>query len=755
MINISNYIWIFGENLGKTTNGNSFYLWKHIVNIDDGIDKYLVLEKNNSTLKKYNELSRHEKRFVLWKNSFNHFKMFLDADLFFVTAGYEDITPTKFLFKDFGMRLKKPFIILQNGVNGLKMLKETGYEYENNILRLFIYNESFMNNIQEVNDFKPYQLKYSKYQPKSGDLIRYSINSKNNQILWFLDDREYFKQDSLQIKYFSIMIKTIVEDKELTDYLKVNNLKFKICLHAFMENNVFDEFKKYEGDLISIVKQEDINIQEEIANSRLFITDYSPFIYDAAYIKKDYILFQPDLNMFMNESEFYYHDELKNFIIKKPTDLIETIINEIYDKNEYIESAIPNKIDFNYLKSDDYLDDFYNYFKDLQLNKITFLGYNFYGIGGTVNATMALAESLLQKGYWVDVLSLNRLTQIKHTPPYGLNMQYINWTQSGSLRDKIKKIRYKSPKFYSYLTYDYVKKFLPPFVGHELTELMKSIRTTTLISTRETLHLFLNDCTSPHVKNKIYFFHTPANMLKDVYPDVIDRLKEISFEKSVFVTEENKNALEEQFNLNDFGEYICLGNTLIQSKIIDRNDIEPIEKKDKYSAIYLLRISKGRKDDINNLIDFAKFVKQKNITNIEIDVFGEGNYVGNFIESIESNDLSDIIHYKFSTENPIEEIRTHDFMIDFSLDHSFGMIYIEAVFNGKKVYCMKNNGSIDVMGNIPDSYIESYEWLVDQIDHIDEITAEELKDNYDKISERYSQKVVAEKFLKFIDGGIK
>ena len=90
-------------------------------------------------------------------------------------------------------------------------------------------------------------------------------------------------------------------------------------------------------------------------------------------------------------------------------------------------------------------------------------------------------------------------------------------------------------------------------------------------------------------------------------------------------------------------------------------------------------------------------------------------------------------------------------MIDFSMNHSFGMSYIEAIFNGKKVYCMENPGSLEVMENIPNSYIESYEWLCNQIRHLDEISVDELIDNYDKISEKYSQEAIAEKFLQLID----
>ena len=139
MIIIDNFIWIFGENLGKTANDNSYYLWKHIVNIDDGIDKFLVLDKNEATLKIYDSLSAKERKFVLWKNSYKHFSKFIDADLFFITRHYTDITPDKLFFKDMKMRLKKPFIHLQSGAIGLKKLNELGFHYGNNLLRLFVY----------------------------------------------------------------------------------------------------------------------------------------------------------------------------------------------------------------------------------------------------------------------------------------------------------------------------------------------------------------------------------------------------------------------------------------------------------------------------------------------------------------------------------------------------------------------------------------------------------------------------------------
>ena len=36
---MSNFTWLFGENLGETADNNSFHLWLEAVNKKDGIDK--------------------------------------------------------------------------------------------------------------------------------------------------------------------------------------------------------------------------------------------------------------------------------------------------------------------------------------------------------------------------------------------------------------------------------------------------------------------------------------------------------------------------------------------------------------------------------------------------------------------------------------------------------------------------------------------------------------------------------------------
>ena len=114
---IKKYIWLFGENLGETANNNSFYMWFNCYNIEDNIIKYFVLSKNPRNLKLFNSLPEKARRLICWKNSYQHFKLWYSASMYFVTLSYRDVRPEKFFFKDCNLLTEKPVIYLQHGLD--------------------------------------------------------------------------------------------------------------------------------------------------------------------------------------------------------------------------------------------------------------------------------------------------------------------------------------------------------------------------------------------------------------------------------------------------------------------------------------------------------------------------------------------------------------------------------------------------------------------------------------------------------------
>ena len=129
-----------------------------------------------------------------------------------------------------------------------------------------------------------------------------------------------------------------------------------------------------------------------------------------------------------------------------------------------------------------------------------------------------------------------------------------------------------------------------------------------------------------------------------------------------------------------------------------------------------------QKDGIEFL---TNYIKENNIKNIQINVYGNGAYLNEFLELIYDNELEDYIRYCGETSNPKAEMNKYDAVVDFTLNHSFGMPYIEAILNGKMLYCTDNIASHEVLNGIDGCIYSSYEDLVDKIRRFPEITEEQ------------------------------
>lgn len=758
-MNKDKYIWLIGENLGSTHNNNSFYFWREVVNIKDEIDKYLILDDTKENRSFVKELSNEEKKYIVWKNSLKHFKLYFLADMFFVTLSYRDVRPEKYLNKDFNFTTKKPVIYLQHGTIAMKKLGYTHNTYNNNLFRFVYYNKNIKEDLININKMKEYQLYYGEYLPRYKELIRKNELYKNSlnkekQILWFITWREYFG-DNIPTKVFIRELKYVITNKKLNEYLKKENIKLKVVLHTFFDLKEIEETFDGENSNIILEYQKNIDVMEEIIKSDLLITDYSSIGFDFSFLKKPVILFQPDLQIYTTKRSLYCSkEELKDNNIEESDELIETIVNKKHEINDFFSKRLPQNIDYNYVKEGKHIKKMYDYFYKLQTNKITFLGYNFFGIGGTVTATMALAEALLEKNYLVELISLKKIKRIGVFPS-GLSVNGL-YSPKSKLDKLLSKIIINKSN-YGYLNYDPNKELIKPLSVNRLKKLMKNIKSKTVVSTRESLHLELKEATSKNIKNKMYFYHCDAEVFDDIFKGLIKELKKNELEKVVFVTQENKNKFKELYNYEEYAQNLVLGNSIQSNKIIQKEQIDenkkftdelPIKE---YVGIYLLRVNKDRESDINNLIKFGKYLRKNKIENIKINVYGKGNYVKEFIDMIIKERLEKIICYRGYTSDIKGAMKKSDCLLDFSQINSFGMTYIEAILNGKPVFCMKNTGSLEVLKDIPDSYFNSYEELLEKIYNLPNIKIEALRENYDKIYSKYSRDKLGNKFIKFME----
>lgn len=748
---MKNYIWLFGENLGKTTNNNSFYLWHHVVLQADGIDKYLILEKNEKNLSFANCLDESKRKYIVWKNSIKHHLLYLKADMFFVTLSYKDVRPENLGTKKLNYLTVTPVIYLQHGTLAIKKINYNGTDYNNNLFRFVYYNPLIAEQLVNVNGFKPYQLFNGEFHPRYQALLKKATLVENPRtILWFITWREYLGNNFVTKKLL-FTIRKILSDDLLLNFLKQNNYKLRLCIHSFFNKEIMDSLlTDVYSENIEWIHADNTDIMDELAESKLLITDYSSVGFDFTFLNRPVILFAPDFEEYSRKRNFYCsNEEFLQYAITSSSILVQHIIKQDYTINGFFKRCFPNNIDYTYVKEGKHIDRFYIYFKNLQEHRITFLGYNFYGNGGTVSATYALAEALLEKGYLVSLLSLKQ-NQRPQNAPYGLNMKALYNAKGKTLSEKTKRLFFRRKKLYKYLLNDRDNKNLIPYSGYALEKWLNSYGSETVISTRESLHPFLVEATSDRIKNKLYFYHCSATIFDEIFPALSEQLRSYTPEKAIFVTDNSRKLLIEHFGFEPYKKYLVLGNTLTSKKIITPEEIVGVEHKERYSGVYLLRLSNDRKTDIDNLIDYGKYLRDNDISNIRIYVYGTGDYVNNFLDALIENEVTDYIKYCGFAKNPKSILHSYDAVIDFSINQSFGMTYLEGIFNGKMV-CLRNTGSLEVFEDIPEVFYASFDELTQKILNLPNISTEQLQHYYHILAQKYSRDVISSKLLMYLN----
>lgn len=745
-------IWLYGENEGRTLNNNSFYFWRQVATRNDEIDKYIVAIKNENNKKVVKSLSKDLRKKVLWKNSLRHWIIFFKSNTHIVSLSYKDVTPS-FLKKT--MNITKPIIYLQHGTLAIKKIGYTGDGYHNKFLRFFIYNPKMMETFRDVNNFKEYQLYYAKYHPRYMELVRRNnLKKKNRQFLYFLTWREYFGNNKAT-KQFIDNITKIVLNKKLIKYLKDNNIKFKLCVHQFFdEEKLKTVYEKMDREVFEIVTPSKIDVMDELAYSELLITDFSSVGFDFTFLNKPVLLFAPDFDEYLKGRDLYCSkEELKSNMYLDIDSLVDKITSGKYEINKFFKSRLPKDIDHDYVLKGKHIDDIYNYLKNMELNKVIFLGYKFGGRGGSVSATKSLAEGLLEKGYYVELVSLKGELSEPSNYPFGLRDDRITF------RNRLKPFRIydriciKLSKFHignkGSLKYDNASKFLPCNIKNRTKRYLNKTTARTVVSTRESLHEYVCNIKNPNVKNKVCFFHTDCNALDNLFPKIDRVLDKYDYDKMVFVSKTNKEKYNEKFNFK-YNKQVIIGNSLTSDKIINREDIRACGKKDIYKGICLLRLAQDRKKDLDNIISFGKKLKDKKCNKFVIDVYGNGVLEDYFVSEIKKNKLSKIIKFCGLTDDTFGETQKHDFIIDFSIHQSFGMIYLEGVLAGKKLYASNNDGSREVLSKIKENIYKDEDDLFDKLNSIDKVTTSDLVKYYDIIMKDYGPEKMADDFAKML-----
>lgn len=302
-------IWLYYDCKGVKKD-NGYYQFIHDLEIKDGIKKYYV--SNNS--KSFNKglFNRKQKRHVIKFNSYKHKLLYLKASKI-ITAYIEEENSSPFTKNNYTYYIdiaKIPEIIyLQHGI----LHAHTPWKYSLDRLSL---DKEVISTYYEKENFKKNYCFTDEHLIDCG-MPRYDfLNSdvkKTNTILYAPSWRSYLvgKQISNYAKIektfleseFYIESKKFLESKELADMLEKYDFTLNFKLHPI--------FKKYE--YLYKTNNKRIKIGADLPDSeyKVFITDFSSYVFDFVYLKRAIIYFVPDYIKFKSGMNLYRELDFK------------------------------------------------------------------------------------------------------------------------------------------------------------------------------------------------------------------------------------------------------------------------------------------------------------------------------------------------------------------------------------------------------------------------------------------------------------
>lgn len=463
-------VWLIGENLGKSNSDNGFLFFDYIVNNKEENAFFLVSEERFTD----KDLSRYGEKIVKL-NSLKHYILFFKSRYCIVSHGIRDAVPQYIVLRK--RADVKPVIYLQHGVVQYKKIYYNSLTYNKSILRFLASSEQEKKilcekmcpkNIEHELNFLEWKIKahehllslvskeknagsnllalskyvcnknysenltakYKEFQKYVGldpsrvpvtGLPRYDTllsSSKNinvkKKILVFPTWREYLAGVSNEIfidSDFYKSYKSFLESNELDSFLNENNARIVLVLHTEM-NKFIGLFQRLETKNISISSNVK-DLQKEILESKLLVTDYSSIAWEFSILKKRVVFYHFDFDEYLLKRGTYAEtkEDWNGKVVYNSCDLVDAIKKYFY--LEYEEMGRDEGV-----VVDNCCEKVFSEIKSIP-KKIYFVVYNIYGIGGTVKTVINNANYFYSKGYDVEIISLRRTGD---RPKLGLNI---------------------------------------------------------------------------------------------------------------------------------------------------------------------------------------------------------------------------------------------------------------------------------------------------------------------------------------------
>ena len=274
-------IWLIGGHLGQIYDDNSKAFFEYMIKEHPDKEVYWVLNRHSLA-----ERQIQYKDKILYRGSIKAFIYCYLSKYIIISHSFADVMPIFYKFKNqFGIKS----VHLEHGIYGFKKITS-------NIDNYYSYFDIICSIGAKEQLIKIKDLNVNEENIKITGLARYdNLNCKykgNGNIMVMFTWREYEDKS----EYINKIINFITNDK-LNSILKENNVHMKIVMHSFM-HNYYEKIKNFYHDNIEILPK-DVNIQQELIKNSLLITDYSSVSWDFAYMGKNVIFYQFDLEQYL------------------------------------------------------------------------------------------------------------------------------------------------------------------------------------------------------------------------------------------------------------------------------------------------------------------------------------------------------------------------------------------------------------------------------------------------------------------------
>lgn len=331
--------WVIGGHAGKAYEDNSAALHSYITEHTE--QKIIWITKNYAVFEHLKKQGVH----VLIKDSLSARIAILKARVLVFSHGHADLD------KYIGKTVKPSGLIinLNHSMNYLKSgqlynpLVEKMSKRQVKKIKQKIYHFDFLlsSSRLEQENFR-LSMPHLKHRIILGggahlDKLRETqINTSTNSkvILYFPTWRDKTIKPKETV---SEIIKKIISNQKLIQWLEKSNYTFKICFHINVKE--LDKFSDI-NDVFEIINID--SLADSLTNSDLLISDYSGAIIDALYIKKPVLFFPFDLEDYLKCRHLYVEYDKFAFgdVVTSVDDLVNNIVHSKWADNSRYQEII-------------------------------------------------------------------------------------------------------------------------------------------------------------------------------------------------------------------------------------------------------------------------------------------------------------------------------------------------------------------------------------------------------------------------------